>query len=104
MSELLFQLYRKEVENRTAAVVSDDKPFVLDSLKQFVPTHVDGADAFNDDLDVYSDSLAATSISSAPRPPRPLWLKAIPQKWNSTTWKKSLQNLTYRFASSASPL
>ena len=60
MSELLFQLYRKEVENRTADVISDDKPFVLDNLKQFVPTHVDGADAFNDDLDVYSDSLAAT--------------------------------------------
>ena len=60
MSELLFQLYRKEVENRTAAVVADDKPFVIDELKKFIPTHVDGADAFNDDLDVYSDSLAAT--------------------------------------------
>ena len=58
MSELLFESYRKQISDQIRAAVAGG--FDYETLKKFVPTPIDGAEAFNADLGIYSDSLKTT--------------------------------------------
>jgi len=58
MSELLFNAYRNQVAEQLKIATAGG--FDYDTLKKFIPAPIDGADAFNTDLGIYSDSLKTT--------------------------------------------